>query len=132
MAVRFIPDRRLPDKALDLLDEGCAEASLSGEPRVVSRMIAEVVAQRTGIPVRKLSEEERERMQNIEHALTERVIGQEDAVQKLAPHGQAVPGRPARIRASRGVCSSSSERAVSARPSSPARWRTSSSPKAMR
>ena len=36
MAVRFIPERRLPDKALDVLDEACAEASLSGRERVTS------------------------------------------------------------------------------------------------
>jgi ATP-dependent Clp protease ATP-binding subunit ClpC len=31
LAVRYVPDRYLPDKALDLLDEACAAASLQAQ-----------------------------------------------------------------------------------------------------
>ncbi len=84
MAVRFIPDRRLPDKALDLIDEACAEASLSGAEAVTPALVASVVAERTGVPVQKLTSEERERMVNMEGFLAERVIGQNEAVKRLA------------------------------------------------
>ncbi|TNE90879.1 MAG: tetratricopeptide repeat protein, partial [Deltaproteobacteria bacterium] len=84
MAARFIPDRRLPDKALDVLDEACAEASLSEEELVTANIVAKVVAERTGIPVQKLTAAERERMANMEEEITRRVIGQNEAVQHLA------------------------------------------------
>ncbi|MCO4746490.1 MAG: tetratricopeptide repeat protein [Proteobacteria bacterium] len=84
MAARFIPDRRLPDKALDVLDEACAEASLGGESQVTATVVAKVVAERTGIPVNKLTSEERERMSNMEDDLKGQVIGQDEAVQHLA------------------------------------------------
>src|SRR5690606_7511606 len=68
----------------DLLDEACAEASLSSRDIVTPDIVAEVVAERTGVPVRKLTTEERERMVNIESSLRERVIGQDEAVRQLA------------------------------------------------
>jgi len=84
MAVRFIPDRRLPDKALDVLDEACAEASLSQRELVSKQIVAEVVAERTGIPVRKLNSAERQRMVNIESFIRQRVVGQDRAVGTVA------------------------------------------------
>ena len=99
-AVRFIPDRRLPDKALDLLDEACAEASLSGRKVVTAAIVAEALSERTGIPVGKLTEAERARMANIEQALWKSVVGQKEAVQhvcntvKLSRAGLRDPKRP--------------------------------------
>jgi ATP-dependent Clp protease ATP-binding subunit ClpC len=84
MAVRFIPDRRLPDKALDVLDEACAEASLSQRDLVTKQIVAEVVAERTGIPVQKLNSAERQRMANIESFIRQRVVGQDRAVNTVA------------------------------------------------
>lgn len=84
MSVRFIQDRFLPDKALDLLDESCAEASLSGLASVDEQVVAKVVSERTGIPVTKLTEAERSRMANIANTLRSRVVGQDAAVEHLA------------------------------------------------
>ncbi|MFT5360018.1 MAG: ATP-dependent Clp protease ATP-binding subunit ClpB [Candidatus Paceibacteria bacterium] len=62
--------------------------------------IAEVVARWTGIPVSRMLEEEREKLQRIEPELTKRVIGQENAVSKIAEvirrsrAGIADPNRP--------------------------------------
>jgi ATP-dependent Clp protease ATP-binding subunit ClpC len=83
LAVRYVPDRRLPDKALDLLDEACAEASLSGSGRVDDQVVARVVSERTGVPVHRLTEEERARMDQMERLLGERVVGQQQAVNSL-------------------------------------------------
>lgn len=99
-AIRFIPDRRLPDKALDLLDEACAEASLSDRPVVTAEIVAEALSERTGIPVGKLTEAERARMINIEAELGKQVIGQATAIRhvcntvKLSRAGLRDPGRP--------------------------------------
>ncbi|MFT4623879.1 MAG: ATP-dependent Clp protease ATP-binding subunit ClpC [Myxococcota bacterium] len=84
LAVRFIPERRLPDKALDLLDEACADASLSGVALVDVGMVARVVSDRTNVPVHQLTTAERERLRGVEQALSGRVIGQPRAVAKLA------------------------------------------------
>ena len=85
LAVRFVPDRRLPDKALDLLDEACADASLEGAARPVDgRRVARIVSERTGIPVHDLTAAERERLDRMEAFLRTRVVGQEEALTELA------------------------------------------------
>jgi ATP-dependent Clp protease ATP-binding subunit ClpC len=105
LAVRFVPERRLPDKALDLLDESCADASLSLDaagvaPRVDARRVAQVVAERIRVPVDQLTEGERDRLSRMEEVLGERVIGQSAAVSELAAavrlarSGLRAPRRP--------------------------------------
>lgn len=84
LSVRFLPDRRLPDKALDLVDEACAEASLEGHAVVTSTVVAQVLSERTGIPVGQLTAEERQKLVSIESWLTERVKGQSEAIGRLA------------------------------------------------
>ena len=84
LAVRFLPDRRLPDKALDLLDESCADASLSGEDTVTGETVARVLAERTHIAVGTLTLEERERINTLETGLSARVLGQSHAIRALA------------------------------------------------
>ncbi len=84
LSVRFMPDRRLPDKALDLLDEACAEASLSGSGRVDVDTVAMVLSERTNIAVGKLTSKERERISHTEDSLGERVIGQDEAIGQVA------------------------------------------------
>ncbi len=83
LAVRFVPDRRLPDKALDLLDEACADASLASAATVDAATVARVVAARTGIPVPSLTEAERDRLDRLHDALSSRVVGQSEAVAEL-------------------------------------------------
>lgn len=84
LSVRFVPDRRLPDKALDLLDEACADASLGGDGIVDAARVARVVSERTSIPVHTLTEAERDKLARIEPMLAARVIGQAQAVSELA------------------------------------------------
>jgi ATP-dependent Clp protease ATP-binding subunit ClpC len=103
LSSRYIPDRRLPDKALDLLDEACADASLEGVPVVTSRLVAHVLSARTGIPVHQLTSAERERLGIIEDLLSAHVKGQEVAIQRLARairlcrSGLRDPKRPAGV-----------------------------------
>ncbi|MCB9688440.1 MAG: tetratricopeptide repeat protein [Alphaproteobacteria bacterium] len=106
LAVRFVPDRRLPDKALDLLDEVCADVSLNAPagqeeaPVVDAQCVARVVSQRTSVPVHHLTEVERDRLGRIEEELRSRVIGQDPAVAELAAairlsrSGLRAPHRP--------------------------------------
>ena len=53
-------------------------------PAVDTQEIAEVVSRSTGIPVRQLTEEERDRLLRLESQLHERVIGQDEAVNAVA------------------------------------------------
>ena len=84
LSVRYLPERRLPDKALDLLDESCAEASLSGLDRVTPAMVARVVSQRTGVPDEQLSEAEQAKLDGMEDALGSSVLGQGHAIRQLS------------------------------------------------
>lgn len=95
LSARYLQDRRLPDKALDLLDTACSrkkvpQLSMHGEmPAVVSMEvddedIATVLSEWTGIPVNKLTEEEQQRLMHMEDFLSERVVGQNEAVEKVS------------------------------------------------
>ncbi len=131
LSVRYLPELFLPDKAIDLLDEGASHARMeelhpgrntqhrdlemelseavreskfekaaelrdkmqrmvikAGEnkrPRAVTAAdVAWAVSARTGIPAGRLSSGERERLLGLEKVLTERVVGQQAAVQAAA------------------------------------------------
>lgn len=145
LSARYINDRYLPDKAIDLIDEAASKVRLSGfkepseikdleeeiaalekqkenairteayekagdikkkqekkrekiekirakwqkerssKPMVVDESeVADVVAEWTKIPVRKLEEEESERLKKLESILHQRVVGQEEAVASVA------------------------------------------------
>ena len=145
MSVRYINDRFLPDKAIDLIDEAASKARLKAytEPESLKQMeeeietvskdkeeavkaqkfekaaslrdkekelkekyekeqnkwknkntksvvniteenIADVISNWTGIPAKKITEDENEKLKNLEKALHERVIGQDEAVSSIA------------------------------------------------
>ena len=130
LSMRYLPDLYLPDKAIDLLDEGAARAKMEelhrgisasrreleqalheavrenrfenaaqlrdqmqllcrgGEnkrPRTVTAAdIAWAVSARTGIPVGRLTANERERLMQLEEILAKRVMGQAEAVHTVA------------------------------------------------
>ncbi len=143
LSVRYISDRYLPDKAIDLIDEAASKKRISSfmptpdvkeledrlkavsaekeesilaedyegaarlrdeEKRLTDELeekrrggaghsaelvvgeddIADIVAAWTGIPVKKLAEEEGERLMNLESVLKERIIGQDEAVEAVA------------------------------------------------
>ena len=131
LSVRYLPDLYLPDKAIDLLDEGAAHArmeELYGSRRInrtelekelrdavresryeqaamlrdklqhmaanlpekrKSRMvtgqdIAWAVSARTGIPVGRLSANERERLLDLEQTLSTQILGQQQALKETA------------------------------------------------
>ena len=90
LSVRYINDRFLPDKAIDLLDEAAAAIHVeagtgSRSARIVdAAAIAQVVSLWTNIPVTGLDEDETERLKNLEALLKERIIGQDEAVTAVA------------------------------------------------
>ena len=131
LSVRYLPDLYLPDKAIDLLDEGASHARLEelsssrGQPRLeleqelkaaveesrfekaaelrdkMQRMasrpgehrrartvtgadVAWAVSARTGIPVGRLTADERKRLLELESLLQQHVLGQDEAVRTVA------------------------------------------------
>ena len=91
LAVRFLPERRLPDKAIDLLDEACAyarirdtgngqTASTSSARPISASEVAIVLTEWTGLPVSELSSEQRDWLRVMPEKLAERVVGQEEAI----------------------------------------------------
>jgi ATP-dependent Clp protease ATP-binding subunit ClpC len=92
-SIRYLPDFRLPDKAIDLVDTACAQArfmSLSrkvgkvGGETITREQIASAVAQRCKIPIGTLTDEEGERLSKMETVLGLRVKGQEEAIRVVS------------------------------------------------
>lgn len=85
---RYIPERYLPDKAVDLLDEAASRVRLgeNGEKRacVGAEDVAEVVSAWTGVPASAITEDEGRRLLRLEEALQRRVVGQDEAVAAVA------------------------------------------------
>lgn len=85
LSVRYINDRFLPDKAIDLLDEAAAAVHVEGQRRnVTAADVAQVVSLWTDIPLNSLDEGESQRLQGLEQQLKERIIGQDEAVSAVA------------------------------------------------
>ncbi len=84
LSTRYINDRFLPDKAIDLTDEAAARIRVSGGGLVTAEDIAEVVSVWTGIPVANLSADETKRLREMESILHRRVVGQSEAVRAVS------------------------------------------------
>ncbi|HET9095673.1 MAG TPA: ATP-dependent Clp protease ATP-binding subunit, partial [Candidatus Baltobacteraceae bacterium] len=85
LSARYIADRFLPDKAIDLMDEAAATVALKnrGEvahPPVTADDVAAVVTKWTGIPQSTLSESQANNLLLLEQTLSKRVIGQARAI----------------------------------------------------
>lgn len=115
---RYMPNRQLPDKAIDILDQACARYRLraiarkthpellfeSSDPAVAEKVtphdIRKVVSQTTGIPIEEITAEDRLLLSKLEQKLKERIIGQDEAVAKVAATvkrsraGLSDPNRP--------------------------------------
>ena len=83
LAGRYLRDRRLPDKAIDLLDEAGAAVSLKGESEVDEEQLEKVLATMAQIPERRVKGGDRERLQMLESELKRVVFGQEQAIERL-------------------------------------------------
>ena len=84
LSVRYINDRFLPDKAIDLVDEAAARVHVAGGALVTDEDVAEIVSMWTGIPLANLNTDETERLKNMENILHRRVVGQTEAVSAVS------------------------------------------------
>ena len=86
LSVRYINDRFLPDKAIDLVDEAAASVRVAPGPGgvVTAAEIAQVVSLWTNIPVTGLDSDDAERFRGMEERLRRRIIGQDEAVSAVS------------------------------------------------
>ena len=88
LSARFINDRHLPDKAIDVIDEaGAAQRILpkSKQKRVISKHeIEEIIAKIARVPAQSVSSTDRSKLQNLDRDLKAVVFGQERAIDALA------------------------------------------------
>ena len=104
LAARYIHDRKLPDSAIDVIDEaGAAQHLLSGIKRRKSLGVKEieaVVAKIARIPPKTVSKDDSETLRDLEKTLKRVVFGQDKAVEalcsaiKLARAGLREPEKP--------------------------------------
>ncbi len=85
LSAKYLHDRKLPDKAIDLVDEsGAARKLAGGEARVVGvKDVEAVLARMAQIPPRDVSTSDRDRLRTLEGELREVVFGQDEAIERL-------------------------------------------------
>ncbi|AND68111.1 ATP-dependent Clp protease ATP-binding protein [Dyella thiooxydans] len=104
LSVKHIPDRLLPDKAIDVIDEaGARQRLLPEEQRKATIDVSEVeyiVAKMARIPAKQVSASDRDVLKNLERNLKMVVFGQDQAIEaltasiKMARSGLADPSKP--------------------------------------
>lgn len=104
LSVRYLRDRHLPDKAIDVLDEAGAMEQLKPQKKRRKQLSGQdmeaVVAKMSGLPVGQVNLDERTRLLNLETDLKTHIYGQNPAIEavvgalKLSRSGLADPRKP--------------------------------------
>ncbi|HVC59459.1 MAG TPA: ATP-dependent Clp protease ATP-binding subunit ClpA [Acetobacteraceae bacterium] len=88
LSAKYINDRKLPDKAIDVIDEVGASRMLLPEHKrrktVTLRDVEEMVAKIARIPAKSVSADDKETLRNLERDLKAMVFGQDKAIEALA------------------------------------------------
>src|SRR5450432_632979 len=88
LSAKYIHDRKLPDKAIDVIDEAGASRMLLPEHKrrktVTLKDVEEIVAKIARIPPKSVSADDKETLRNLERDLTSMVFGQDKAIEALA------------------------------------------------
>ncbi|MFZ6743887.1 ATP-dependent Clp protease ATP-binding subunit ClpA [Undibacterium sp. JH2W] len=88
LSARFINDRHLPDKAIDVIDEaGAAQRILpkSKQKKTIGKAdIEDIISKIARIPPQTVNQDDRSKLQTIERDLKNVVFGQEPAIEALA------------------------------------------------
>jgi ATP-dependent Clp protease ATP-binding subunit ClpA len=103
LSAKFLNDRYLPDKAIDVIDEAGAYVRLKGSAhrkKINPADIEKIVAKMARIPARSVSSTDRTKLENLEARLEKVVFGQDPAIAGLATAikrsraGLGTPGKP--------------------------------------
>ncbi len=80
---RHLPNRQQPDKTIDLLDSAAVVTRREDKEIVAFGQLLSTLAKITGTSVGVLSGEDRSSLRNLANALKKRVVGQEQAIEKV-------------------------------------------------
>ena len=86
MSDRYITDRCLPDKAIDAMDEAGSMVRLKNTRKtgsVTADDVASVISKMTGIPSGRIAESEGSKLMKMKAKLKKKIIGQDDAIDKV-------------------------------------------------
>ena len=88
LSARYINDRKLPDKAIDVIDEVGAMQMLVPPSRrkkkITAKEIEQVIATMARIPPKSVSKDDKTALQNLSRDLKHVVFGQDDAIERVA------------------------------------------------
>lgn len=86
LSKRFIFDRFLPDKAIDILDEACALYKLKSPTAksLTDSALEDAVSKITSIPSQNLTKDDKKSLQHLEDHLRLVIYGQDEAIKKVA------------------------------------------------
>ncbi|HOX43226.1 MAG TPA: AAA family ATPase [Myxococcota bacterium] len=100
LAARYLTERKLPDKAIDLLDEAGSAGHLAGLAVVDVAQVEDTAARMARVPRRSISGEDRRHLADLEPTLKRVLFGQDRAVEavaaaiKMSRAGIGSPRRP--------------------------------------
>lgn len=103
LSAKFINDRYLPDKAIDVIDEAGALIKLSGASRrknINPKDIEKIVAKIARVPIRSISTSDKAKLESLEEDLKKVIFGQDNAIKSLVSSikrsraGLGTPGKP--------------------------------------
>ena len=80
----LITDIPFPEKAIDLLEEALVFVKTKGGGKLLTRDIDEVLSIKTKLPLGELQTPEKEKLANLETILHKRIVGQDNAISKVA------------------------------------------------
>ena len=84
-SVRYIHDRKNPDKSIDLLDAACAKQRVAGNKGVIitKDLIHEQVERFTGVPADKLNGDNYDRINSLEVNIKGKLYGQDETIEQV-------------------------------------------------
>ncbi len=104
LSAKYITDRKLPDKAIDVIDEAGAAQWLAPEGKrrkqIGAREVEVVISKMARIPAKQVSKSDSEQLRSLEKDLQRVVFGQDNAIKalstaiKLARAGLREPNKP--------------------------------------
>ena len=88
LSIQFLPDRRLPDKAIDIMDEAGSflrmrDKTGTGGGRVTKSLVSKITAKIARIPEKTVAKDERQQLHGLEERLSHEIFGQQEAVQSV-------------------------------------------------
>ncbi len=81
---RYMPSTHFPKKAIDILDESAVYLRTLKEKILLPHHIAEIISNKTEIPVGKMEFKEKEVLLNLENLIHQRIVNQEEAVKEIS------------------------------------------------